>query len=104
MAKPDPAKKQIEKLLSLLKHMLPHQQRRFVRWVQHYERTGEYLKHNFRRLHRTLKKHAPKPKPKTQPQLRLPMADYQAHKPTIIIKKKRRVINDQFKGQDSTST
>lgn len=55
---------QIRTLLKLMPHMLPHQRTRLLKWVDHYARTGEYLKPNFDRLLATTRRHLTRPKKK----------------------------------------
>jgi hypothetical protein len=55
---------QIRTLLKLMPHMLPHQRVRLVKWISHFERTGEYLTENFDRLQATVRKHLSRPKKK----------------------------------------
>lgn len=47
---------QIHLLLKLMRHLRPYQKTRLLKWIAHYERTGEYLKPNFDRLQKTLEK------------------------------------------------
>ena len=55
---------QIRILLKLMPHMMPHQRKRLLKWISHFERTGEYLTKNFDRLQATVRKHLSKQKKK----------------------------------------
>lgn len=72
----------------------PHQLVRFERWLGHFRNTGEFLQANFDRLESNIKKAQARLQPKPQPKIEV------KPQPTIIYKK-RRIINDQLRGQSS---
>ena len=93
MNKANSKKHQIINWLRQHEHlMMPHQQIRFVKWVNHFELTNEFLQANFDRLTLKIKKIKSNQKPVQKPvevKIILPTPKQE----TVVTYKKRRHID-----------